>query len=75
MTADKFNAALLQCFASPHPHTGAISLGQIELARALQIGERSVRRYASGQWPVPPTIAALLNLMVATGKTAEDIKL
>jgi hypothetical protein len=34
-----------------------------------------VRRWASGQWPVPTTISALLKLMLKTGTKADDLKI
>jgi hypothetical protein len=76
MTANQFNAALVKLgFPTPHPLTGQMSMGQVEFARTFQLAERSVRRWSAGQWPVPPTIAALVNLMLKTGSTKEDIKL
>jgi hypothetical protein len=75
MTAAQFNAALVKLgFCKMQPN-GVMSKGQVELANKLQINDRSVRRWASGEWPVPTTIAALLNLMLKTGSTAEDLKL
>jgi hypothetical protein len=74
MTEKQFNAALVKLgFPSLMP-TGQMSKGQVEFARALELGERSVRRWASGQWPVPVPIAMLLNLMLKTKSTAEDLK-
>jgi hypothetical protein len=74
MTANQFNAALERLgFCSELPN-GVMSRGQVEFARRLKIGERSVRRWASGQWPVPTPISALLNLMIKTGTTADDLK-
>jgi hypothetical protein len=63
MTAKQFNAALAK-----------LGFTQIGFARQLQLGERSVRRWAADQWPVPTPIAMLLNLMLKTGSTAEDLK-
>jgi hypothetical protein len=75
MTAKQFNAALVKLGFCKLMPNGVMSKGQVEFANKLRIGERSVRRWASGQWPVPTTIAALLNLMLKTGSTAEDLKL
>lgn len=47
---------------------------QVGFAEQLQIGERSVRRWASGQWPVPTPIAMLVNLMLDTKSSAEDLR-
>jgi hypothetical protein len=75
MTANQFNAALVKCgFPTRHPVNGTMSAGQVELARALGLGERTVRRWATGKWPVPAPIAALLNLMLDTGAKAGDLK-
>ena len=63
MTAKQFNIAL-----------DKLSFTQMGFARKLELGERSVRRWASGQWPVPVPIAMLLNLMLATISTADDLK-
>ena len=81
MTANQFNAAL-KCSDSASPHrrpltttAEGLSKGQSEFARALQLPDRSVRRWSAGQWPVPSPIAALVNLMLKTGSNKEDIKL
>lgn len=63
MTEKQFNAAL-----------DRLGFTQVGFAAKLEIGERSVRRWASGQWPVPTPIAMLLNLMLKTKSTAEDLK-
>jgi len=74
MTSDQFNRALDKLgFASEMPN-GQMSKGQLEFARTLNLGERSVRRWASGQWPVPTPIAMLLNLMLKTKSTADDLR-
>jgi hypothetical protein len=75
MTANQFNAALKKLgFCAPMV-TGQMSRGHTEFARMLQLPDRSVRRWAKGEWPVPTPIAALVNLMLSTGSTAGDIKL
>jgi ribosome-binding protein aMBF1 (putative translation factor) len=63
MTQKQFNAALEK-----------LGFTQVGLAAKLEIGERSVRRWAAGQWPVPTPVAMLLNLMLKTSSTAEDLK-
>ena len=63
MTSKQFNKALT-----------LLGYTQVGFARQLEIGERSVRRWASGQWPVPVPIAMLLNLMLATKSNPEDLK-
>jgi hypothetical protein len=37
-------------------------------------GERSVRRWAAGPWPVPTPVAKLLNLMMDTEATEETLR-
>lgn len=63
MTAKQFNAALAK-----------LGYTQVGFAKHLELGERSVRRWAADQWPVPTPIAMLLNLMLKTKSTAEDLK-
>ena len=63
MTSRQFNKALT-----------LLGFTQVGFARQLEIGERSVRRWASGQWPVPVPIAMLLNLMLDTKSAAEDLR-
>jgi plasmid maintenance system antidote protein VapI len=63
MNVNQFNAALKK-----------LDLDNTELANILQINDRTIRRFASGQWPVPVPIAMLLNLMIKTNSTKEDLK-
>lgn len=75
MTANKFSAALITLgFATKHPVNGTMSKGQTEFAAALGIGVSTIKRWASGQWPVPLHISALLHLMIDTNKTAKDLR-
>jgi hypothetical protein len=74
MTANKFNAALVTLFATRHPKNGTLSKGQTEFADTLGIGISTVKRWTSGQWPVPLHISALINLMIDTHKTAKDLR-
>jgi hypothetical protein len=72
MTAKQFNAALIKLgFATEGLPS---SKGQVEFARKLELGERSVRRWAAGQWPVPTPVAMLLNLMIDTEATEENLR-
>jgi hypothetical protein len=72
MTVKQFNAALIKLgLANEGLPT---SKGQVEFARKLELGERSVRRWAAGQWPVPTPVAVLLNLMIDTKSSAEDLR-
>ena len=75
MTCNQFNKALRDLgFATKHPVNFTMSKGQTEFANATGIGISTVKRWASGQWPVPPHIAVLLHLMQDTGKTAKDLR-
>lgn len=63
MTANQFNAALKK-----------LGLLQRDLAALLDTTDRSVRRWSSGQWPVPAPVGLLLNLMLTTNSSVEDLK-
>jgi plasmid maintenance system antidote protein VapI len=63
MTANQFNKAL-----------DTLGIGQTELANALEINDRTIRRFAAGEWPVPIPIAMLLNLMLKTGTNLDDLR-
>jgi DNA-binding transcriptional regulator YiaG len=63
MTVKQFNAAL-----------ESAGLTQQGFAATIRVNERTVRRWASGEAVVPTPIAMLLNLMLKTGSTAEDLK-
>lgn len=63
MTAKQFNTALEK-----------LGFTQVGFARHLELGERSVRRWAADQWPVPVPVAMLLNLMIKTKSTPDDLK-
>ena len=64
MTKSQFNKALL--------HLG---ITQTALAALLETNERTVRRWMSGDWPVPVPVALLLNLMLDTGSSTENLRL
>jgi transcriptional regulator with XRE-family HTH domain len=75
MTCNQFNKALRDLgFTTKHPVNFTMSKGQTEFANATGISLATVKRWASGQWPVPPHVAALLHLMQDTGKTAKDLR-
>lgn len=63
MTANQFRAAL-----------DKIGLSQLGAARLFHAGERTPRRWASGEAAVPPTVAVLLRLLVAGKITTMDIE-
>ncbi len=49
MTTKQFRSALTQ-----------LELSQVELARQIDVDARTVRRWASGEQPVPKVVAELL---------------
>ena len=51
-----------------------IGFNQSSFSRALKVQDRTVRRWVSGENEVPPTVALLVNLMIATDHTADDLK-
>ena len=61
MTPAQFNTALQK-----------LELNQIDVARFLGIVDRQVRRYASGEHPVPRMVEMILAYLVKTGTSPED---
>jgi DNA-binding transcriptional regulator YiaG len=51
-----------------------IGFSQVGFARDLKISDRTVRKWINGTFPVPTTIAILVNLMLKTKSTPEDLK-
>jgi DNA-binding transcriptional regulator YiaG len=51
----------------------ALGLTQSSLARTLEVSRRQVVHWAAGTYPVPVTVALLLNLMLTTGSTPKDL--
>jgi DNA-binding transcriptional regulator YiaG len=51
-----------------------LGFSQSSFSRAIQVNDRTVRSWVSGQFAVPTVVAMLLNLMVDTKSTAEDLK-
>jgi DNA-binding transcriptional regulator YiaG len=47
---------------------------QMGFARTINVGGRSVRNWIADVYPVPTVIAMLINLMLKTKSTAEDLK-
>lgn len=77
MTAKQFNTALakLGFVQEEFGHSGpTASKGQTEFARTLNISLRSVQRFAAGEYPIPTPVAMLLNLMIRTKSTPDDLK-
>ena len=63
MTANQFRAALAR-----------LELSQLGAARLFGTGERTPRRWASGDAAVPPQVAILLRLLVAGKISMKDIE-
>jgi transcriptional regulator with XRE-family HTH domain len=51
-----------------------LGITQIALARKLETNERTVRYWMRGEWPVPVTVALLVNLMLDTKTQLDDLK-
>lgn len=68
--------------AKPDGMTGAqfhialnkIGLSQMAFSRFIGVGGRTVRSWISDEFPVPKTVALLVNLMVKTKANPEDMK-
>jgi DNA-binding transcriptional regulator YiaG len=63
MTRSQFNKAMV-----------SMGITQIALAKAFETDERTVRRWMTGDSPVPTVVALLLNLMQSTDTKLEDLK-
>ncbi len=63
MTADDFREAL-----------DGLLLTQLAFARAIDVAERTVRRWATGEQPVPRSVALLLALMRRYGLDLADLE-
>lgn len=63
MTATQFRAALAR-----------LELSQLGAARLFGVGERTPRRWASGEADVPPPVAILLRLMLAGKVRTVDVE-
>lgn len=51
-----------------------LGFSQMEFSRTIKRGGPTVRRWISGSYPVPAEIALLVNLMIKTKTTAEDLQ-
>jgi transcriptional regulator with XRE-family HTH domain len=51
-----------------------LGITQSALASLAKANERTVRRWMKGDWPVPRPVALLLNLMLDTKSTMEDLR-
>jgi hypothetical protein len=52
----------------------ALGLSQNAAAVLLGYSPRMSRRYAAGEWPVPPMLAALLRLMESRQVQADEVR-
>ena len=50
-----------------------LGFSQVGFARAMGLGDRTVRRWCAGHDPVPLYIAMLINLMIKTKTNPEDL--
>jgi DNA-binding transcriptional regulator YiaG len=63
MTKNQFTAAL-----------EALGFTDLSFAATIKVNDRTVRRWIYGESVVPTAVAMLLNLMLKTNSTAEDLK-
>lgn len=63
MTARQFSRALT-----------LLGLTQIAFAETIKVNERTVRNWIGGRSEVPAAVAMLLNLMLDTNKSVQDLR-
>jgi DNA-binding transcriptional regulator YiaG len=63
MTGAQFDAALKK-----------LDMTQMGFSRFIGVGGRTVRSWIGDEFPVPKTVALLVNLMVKTKTNPEDMK-
>jgi DNA-binding transcriptional regulator YiaG len=63
MTAKQFSAALTR-----------LGFTQSSFARAIGVTDRGVRKWISGELPVPRQTVVLVNLMLKTNFSAKDLE-
>lgn len=51
-----------------------LEFSQQGFARTIDVGDRTVRSWIAGLYPVPRVVAMLVNLMLKTKSTADDLK-
>ena len=64
VTSRQFNKALM-----------LLGITQIDLSRAIDVNERTIRSWVGGRSKVPNTVAALLNLLIDTKASLKDIRI
>jgi DNA-binding transcriptional regulator YiaG len=52
----------------------ATGFSQVGFARTIKVSDRTVRGWIADSWPVPRVVAMLLNLMIDTDSTEEDLR-
>jgi DNA-binding transcriptional regulator YiaG len=65
---DRMNGAQMQAALD------RIGFSQVGFARTIGKGDRTIRGWIAGNWPVPREIAMLLNLMIKTNSTEKDLQ-
>jgi len=53
---------------------GKLGFSQSSFARQIAVNDRTVRSWIAGTYPVPRIVAQLVNLMIETEATAENLK-
>jgi DNA-binding transcriptional regulator YiaG len=66
MTGAKFKASIEKIYGT--------EVCQSAFARLIDVGDRTVRTWISGQYAVPKVVALLVNLMLKTKTKPEDLK-
>jgi DNA-binding transcriptional regulator YiaG len=51
-----------------------LGFSQSSFSRTIQVNDRTVRSWISGQYPVPTVVAMLVNLMIETEATVENLQ-
>jgi DNA-binding transcriptional regulator YiaG len=51
-----------------------LGFSQVGFAEKINVSDRTVRAWIGERYPVPTVIAMLINLMLKTKSTAEDLK-
>lgn len=65
MTGEQLDKALIKIFGQNR---------QSAFARTIKVNLRTVTGWIAGQYPVPTVVAMLVNLMIDTEATAENLR-
>lgn len=63
MTGEQFDKAIAK-----------LGFSQSSFSRTIRVNDRTVRSWVSGEYAVPTVVAMLVNLMMQTEATVEDLK-